>query len=59
MELKVTKISRVSPARNSPNDSDDSMVLPLTFFDLRWLKFHPTERVINSAKTRLLSPSSP
>ncbi|KAG7564084.1 Transferase [Arabidopsis suecica] len=22
------------------------MVLPLTFFDLRWLKFHPTERVM-------------
>ncbi|VYS59036.1 unnamed protein product [Arabidopsis thaliana] len=46
MALKVTKISQVSPASNSSNDSANSMVLPLTFFDLRWLQFHPTERVI-------------
>ncbi|CAH2044922.1 unnamed protein product [Thlaspi arvense] len=42
MAQKITKISRVSPA----TDSLDSLILPLTFFDLRWLKFHPTERII-------------
>ncbi|CAA7051840.1 unnamed protein product [Microthlaspi erraticum] len=46
MALKVTKISRVKPATNFSQDSVDSLVLPLTFFDLRWLKFHPTERVV-------------
>ncbi|KAG2261249.1 hypothetical protein Bca52824_068328 [Brassica carinata] len=43
MALKVTKISQVNQATNS---SHDLLVLPLTFFDLRWLKFHPTERVV-------------
>ncbi|KAJ4900876.1 HXXXD-type acyl-transferase family protein [Raphanus sativus] len=43
MELKVTKISQVNPATNT---SHASLVLPLTFFDLRWIKFHPTERVL-------------
>ncbi|KAF8105723.1 hypothetical protein N665_0157s0286 [Sinapis alba] len=46
MALKVTKISRVNPATNSSHDTINSLVLPLTFFDLRWLKFHPAERVI-------------
>ncbi|ESQ32555.1 hypothetical protein EUTSA_v10004190mg [Eutrema salsugineum] len=46
MTLIVHKISRVNPATNSPHDSTGSLVLPLTFFDLRWLSFHPTERVI-------------
>ncbi|CAA7051839.1 unnamed protein product [Microthlaspi erraticum] len=46
MSLKVTKISRVKPATNSSQDSVDSLVLPLTFFDLRWLRLHPTERVL-------------
>ncbi|CDY44384.1 BnaA02g29930D [Brassica napus] len=43
MAIKVTKTSRVNPATNS---SHDSLLLPLTFFDLRWIKFHPTERVL-------------
>lgn len=43
MAIKVTKSSRVNPATNS---SHDSLLLPLTFFDLRWIKFHPTERVL-------------
>ncbi|XP_010502981.1 PREDICTED: BAHD acyltransferase At3g29680-like [Camelina sativa] len=46
MALKITKISQVNPARNSSHDSSDPLIYPLTFFDLRWLKFHPTERVI-------------
>ncbi|CAN7025710.1 hypothetical protein BRARA_F03076 [Brassica rapa] len=44
--ITVTKISRVNPATNSSHDTTNSLVLPLTFFDLRWVKFHPTERVI-------------
>ncbi|ESQ32556.1 hypothetical protein EUTSA_v10005615mg, partial [Eutrema salsugineum] len=46
MTLMIHKISRVNPATNSPHDSIGSLDLPLTFFDLKWLKFHPTERVI-------------
>ncbi|CAN8265880.1 unnamed protein product [Cochlearia groenlandica] len=47
MALKIIKISKVNPSTNSYHDSNDSLVLlPLTFFDLRWLKFHPTERLI-------------
>ncbi|KAG7559278.1 Transferase [Arabidopsis thaliana x Arabidopsis arenosa] len=41
MALNVIKISRVSPATNTV----EPLVLPLTFFDLLWLKLHPTERV--------------
>ncbi|KAL1202795.1 Agmatine coumaroyltransferase [Cardamine amara subsp. amara] len=46
MALKVIKTVRVSPATNSSSDSVDSFNLPLTFFDLRWLKFQPIQRVI-------------
>ncbi|VVB04444.1 unnamed protein product [Arabis nemorensis] len=41
MALNVVKISRVSVA----TDLADPLLLPLTFFDLIWLKLHPTERV--------------
>ncbi|KAG7627063.1 BAHD acyltransferase [Arabidopsis thaliana] len=41
MALNVIKLSRVSPANNSV----EPLFLPLTFFDLLWLKLDPTERV--------------
>ncbi|CAA7032892.1 unnamed protein product [Microthlaspi erraticum] len=40
-DLNVIKISRVSPA----TDSVEPLILPLTFFDLMWLKLNPTKRV--------------
>ncbi|KAG2316393.1 hypothetical protein Bca52824_019515 [Brassica carinata] len=46
MELKVIKITRVSPATDSSSDSADPLILPLTFFDLRWVRSHPTQQVI-------------
>ncbi|KAG7559272.1 Transferase [Arabidopsis thaliana x Arabidopsis arenosa] len=46
MALKIIKISRVSPATDSSRDSVDPLVLPLTFFDLRWVRSHPTQQVI-------------
>ncbi|KAL0692514.1 hypothetical protein Bca4012_059694 [Brassica carinata] len=47
MAIKVTKTSRVNPATNSShNTTNNSLHLPLAFFDLRWIKFHPTERLI-------------
>lgn len=46
MALKIIKISRVSPATDSSCDSVDPLVLPLTFFDLRWVRSHPTQQVI-------------
>ncbi|CAD5335502.1 Transferase [Arabidopsis suecica] len=41
MALKVIKISRVSPATASV----DPLIVPLSFFDLQWLKLNPTEQV--------------
>lgn len=41
MALNMIKISRVSHATNSVTP----LFLPLTFFDLLWLKHHPIERV--------------
>ncbi|ESQ51398.1 hypothetical protein EUTSA_v10017968mg [Eutrema salsugineum] len=41
MALNVIKISRVSPATNSV----EPLIIPLTFFDLMWLKRNPTERL--------------
>ncbi|XP_010425762.1 PREDICTED: BAHD acyltransferase At3g29680 [Camelina sativa] len=41
MALNVIKISRVSPVTSSTTP----LLLPLTFFDLLWLKLSPIERV--------------
>ncbi|CAN6832907.1 unnamed protein product [Brassica oleracea] len=41
MAYNVIKISRISPA----TDLVDSLILPLSFFDLVWLKDIPTNRV--------------
>ncbi|CAH8312218.1 unnamed protein product [Eruca vesicaria subsp. sativa] len=41
MALNVIKTSRISPATTLL----EPLILPLTFFDLMWLKLNPTERV--------------
>ncbi|CAA7022468.1 unnamed protein product [Microthlaspi erraticum] len=46
MALNVIKISRIRPATDSSRDSVESLVIPLTFFDLRWVRSHPTQKVI-------------
>ncbi|KAF8047893.1 hypothetical protein N665_2774s0001 [Sinapis alba] len=47
MGLKVIENVRVSPATKSSDDSvNSSFSLPLTFFELSWIKFHPNQRVI-------------
>lgn len=46
MGLKVIKITQVSPAADSSRHSADPLILPLTFFDLRWVRSHPTQQVI-------------
>ncbi|CAH8384971.1 unnamed protein product [Eruca vesicaria subsp. sativa] len=46
MEVKVIKITRVSPATDSSRDSADPFILPLTYYDLRWVRSHPTQQVI-------------
>ncbi|CAH2044918.1 unnamed protein product [Thlaspi arvense] len=45
MAVKVIKNYRVSPAIDSYHDSVDPLVLPLTFFDLQWVRSHPTDQV--------------
>ncbi|XP_033129666.1 BAHD acyltransferase At3g29680 [Brassica rapa] len=44
MALNVTKISQISPLADSSRENP--YILPLTFFDLRWLNFMPNEQVI-------------
>lgn len=46
MELNVTKTIRVSPATNFSNDSVNYSNLPLTFFDLHFMKSLLTQQVI-------------
>lgn len=46
MALKVIENVRVSPATKSSEESVNSFSFPLTFFELRWIKFHPNQRVI-------------
>ncbi|KAG2313021.1 hypothetical protein Bca4012_027605 [Brassica carinata] len=47
MTLHVTELARVTPAPDSVPvlNSANSLSIPLTFFDLPWLIFHPVERV--------------
>ncbi|XP_010553964.1 PREDICTED: phenolic glucoside malonyltransferase 2-like isoform X2 [Tarenaya hassleriana] len=49
MGLKVIEVSRVSPA----SDSVDSLDIPLTLFDLLWIRFHPVERAFFYQSTEL------
>ncbi|ESQ32558.1 hypothetical protein EUTSA_v10005266mg [Eutrema salsugineum] len=44
MALNVIKISHISPLLDSSRKYP--FILPLTFFDLRWLNFPPTQQVI-------------
>lgn len=46
MALNVIENVRVRPATKPSDDSVDSFSLPLNFFELRWIKFHPNQRVI-------------
>ncbi|CAA7014325.1 unnamed protein product [Microthlaspi erraticum] len=47
MTLHVVEVARVTPAYDSDSilNSTNSLTIPLTFFDLPWLLFHPTKRV--------------
>ncbi|EOA25251.1 hypothetical protein CARUB_v10018566mg [Capsella rubella] len=47
MTLHITETLRVTPAADSDSvlNSANSFSLPLTFFDLPWLLFHPVKRV--------------
>ncbi|EEF34762.1 malonyl-CoA:anthocyanidin 5-O-glucoside-6''-O-malonyltransferase [Ricinus communis] len=41
---KIFEVARVTPSTHSP-ESATELSLPLTFFDVYWLKFHPVERL--------------
>ncbi|KAF8081953.1 hypothetical protein N665_0855s0008 [Sinapis alba] len=47
MTLHVTELARVTPASDSDPvlNSANSLSIPLTYFDLPWLIFHPLKRV--------------
>ncbi|ESQ28166.1 hypothetical protein EUTSA_v10018583mg [Eutrema salsugineum] len=47
MTLLVVEVARVTPAADSDSvlNSTNSLTIPLTFFDLPWLLFHPVKRV--------------
>ncbi|KAJ4847538.1 hypothetical protein Tsubulata_003969 [Turnera subulata] len=42
--IKVVEVSRVTPSSDS-NESSTEFSLPLTFFDIYWLKFPPVKRI--------------
>ncbi|KAL0897581.1 hypothetical protein Bca101_081542 [Brassica carinata] len=46
MVLNLIEKVRVNPATRSSDDSANSFSLPLTFFELRLIKYHPNQRVI-------------
>ncbi|XP_010528413.1 PREDICTED: phenolic glucoside malonyltransferase 2-like [Tarenaya hassleriana] len=48
MAINVIEIARVGPATDSDSfrDSADWRTLPLTFFDLGWIRAHPNKRII-------------
>ncbi|CAA7013281.1 unnamed protein product [Microthlaspi erraticum] len=45
MTLLVVEVAQVIPAADSFLNSANSVTIPLTFFDLPWLVFHPVKRV--------------
>ncbi|KAL1223461.1 Phenolic glucoside malonyltransferase 2 [Cardamine amara subsp. amara] len=47
MTLRIIETARVTPAVDSDSvlNSANSLTIPLTFFDLPWLLFHPVKRV--------------
>ncbi|VVB03760.1 unnamed protein product [Arabis nemorensis] len=42
----TTTVNILEVVRVSPPPATDSLTLPLTFFDLGWLKLHPVDRVL-------------
>lgn len=42
-DMKVVEVCRVSPPQESPSSAATPTSLPLTFFDIRWLRFPPLE----------------
>ncbi|KFK33371.1 hypothetical protein AALP_AA5G004900 [Arabis alpina] len=42
----TTTVNILEVVRISPSQPTDSLTLPLTFFDLGWLKLHPVDRVL-------------
>ncbi|CAN8230571.1 unnamed protein product [Cochlearia groenlandica] len=60
MALNVIKTVRVNPAPNSSDNSVNANTynLPLTFFDIHWIKFHPNQRVIFYKLNESSSPES-
>ncbi|CAA7014324.1 unnamed protein product [Microthlaspi erraticum] len=46
MTLHVVEVARVVPAPDSVLNSANSLVIPLTLFDLPWLAFHPIKRLL-------------
>ncbi|XP_013590166.1 PREDICTED: phenolic glucoside malonyltransferase 2-like [Brassica oleracea var. oleracea] len=45
MTIVVVEVTRVIPAADSVLNSPNSLKIPLTFFDLPWLRFNPVKRV--------------
>ncbi|CAH8297589.1 unnamed protein product [Eruca vesicaria subsp. sativa] len=45
MTTVVVEVSRVIPATDSVLNSANTLTIPLTFFDLPWLRFNPVKRV--------------
>ncbi|KAG7559269.1 Transferase [Arabidopsis thaliana x Arabidopsis arenosa] len=47
MTLHIIETTRVTPAADSDSvlNSANSLTIPLTFFDLPWLLFHPVKRI--------------
>ncbi|KAG7564090.1 Transferase [Arabidopsis suecica] len=47
MKLHIIETTRVTPAADSDSvlNSANSLTIPLTFFDLPWLLFHPVKRI--------------
>ncbi|KAJ4841667.1 hypothetical protein Tsubulata_019413 [Turnera subulata] len=51
--VKVLEVCKVSPYMDSPESPTTESSLPLTFFDLMWLRFHPVERIFFYELTEL------
>lgn len=53
MTTVVVEISRVVPTAESVQNSDNSLAIPLTFFDLPWLLLQPVKVVFFYRLTEL------
>ncbi|KAJ6752436.1 hypothetical protein OIU85_002819 [Salix viminalis] len=50
--VKIVEVCQVTPPYESPYSAVE-VSLPLTFFDILWLKFHPVERIFSYELTDL------